>query len=212
MSVENKNQDKILYQIKRLGPQAAKLMADKLGITTMAVRQHLSQLESQGLVTTTEPVAQKRGRPVSAWTLTQSGHDRFPDAHAQITVELIASVREVLGENALEQVIKKRGMQIHLQYEKALSKITGVRGKTKELARLRTNEGYMADVEDIGKNRYLLIEHHCPICIAATSCEGFCRTELESFQQLLTPLASVERTEYLMDGARRCTYLITANT
>ena len=44
------SQDKILYQLKRLGPLTAKLVGKELGMTTMGARQHLAQLESEGLV------------------------------------------------------------------------------------------------------------------------------------------------------------------
>lgn len=46
------------------------------------------------------------------------------------------------------------------------------------------------------------------ICAAATSCQGFCRSELSMFRDLLGPEADVERTEHLLQGARRCAYLI----
>jgi predicted ArsR family transcriptional regulator len=42
--------DRILYQLKTKGPQTAGPMAAKLGITAMAVRQHLYRLKQQGLV------------------------------------------------------------------------------------------------------------------------------------------------------------------
>ena len=70
------NQDKILYQIKRLGPQTVKSLAENLGVTTMAVRQHLSQLAEDGLVSSQDPELQKRGRPVKSWKLTGVGHRR----------------------------------------------------------------------------------------------------------------------------------------
>jgi predicted ArsR family transcriptional regulator len=35
-------------------------------------------------------------------------------------------------------------------------------------------------MEKEGKE-YFLIENHCPICAAATECQGFCRAELSNF-------------------------------
>ena len=55
---------------------------------------------------------------------------------------------------------------------------------------------------------YLLLENHCPICAAAEACQGFCRSELLLFRALLAP-ATVERTEHILDGARRCAYRVT---
>lgn len=67
----------------------------------------------------------------------------------------------------------------------------------------------MAAVETDG-DALLLIENHCPICAAATLCQGLCTTELELFRDVLGPDVQVERTEYLLDGDRRCVYRIVA--
>ena len=56
---------------------------------------------------------------------------------------------------------------------------------------------------------YVLVENHCPICVAATECQGFCRAELETFQEVLGPGASVKRTEHIVQGDRRCAYRVT---
>jgi hypothetical protein len=56
---------------------------------------------------------------------------------------------------------------------------------------------------------YVLIENHCPICVAAKACQGFCRVELDTFRDVLGPDVSVERTEHIVAGGRRCVYRIT---
>lgn len=208
MEVSNaSSQDKILYQIKRRGPQSVKSLAEILDVTTMGVRQHLTQLQSAGLIESLPEQPQPRGRPLKSWKLTQKGHERFPDAHAQITTDLILSVRELLGESAMDKIIEKRTADTFEQYSASLDKHNTLSGKVSALARLRTDEGYMAEViEDDGQ--YLLLEHHCPICIAAKSCQGFCRSELEVFQKLFEKIASVTREDHLLDTARRCSYRI----
>ena len=55
---------------------------------------------------------------------------------------------------------------------------------------------------------FLLLENHCPICAAATACQGFCRAELDVFRAVLGPGVSVERTDHILAGARRCAYRI----
>ena len=166
------NQDKILYQIKRLGPQSAKDLSLALGMTTMGIRQHMAVLEEQSLVTTTPPEPQKRGRPVARWQLTDEGHARFPDAHAQMTVELITSVRDLLGEQALDKIITDRAEKTEEAYHAALETKRTLAAKVTELARLRTAEGYMAEVERLPDGVFRLAENHCPICIAASCCQG----------------------------------------
>jgi predicted ArsR family transcriptional regulator len=69
----------------------------------------------------------------------------------------------------------------------------------------------MAEWTPTGDGAYLLIENHCPICAAASACQGFCRSELSIFRDLLAP-AKVERIDHILQGARRCAYLVTPNT
>jgi predicted ArsR family transcriptional regulator len=64
----------------------------------------------------------------------------------------------------------------------------------------------------VSKDRggFLLVENHCPICAAARVCQGFCRSELELFREVLGPGVEVERTEHVLAGGRRCAYRVTS--
>ena len=84
----------------------------------------------------------------------------------------------------------------------------GLGERVRALAALRHEEGYMAEARGDGDGGFLLIENHCPICAAATACQGFCRSELEVFRAALGPDVRVERSEHLLAGARRCAYRI----
>ena len=67
----------------------------------------------------------------------------------------------------------------------------------------------MADWEKLAPDRYLLVENHCPVCAAAAACQGLCRSELDVFRAVLGPSVTVERTDHILAGARRCAYEIT---
>ena len=73
---------------------------------------------------------------------------------------------------------------------------------------MRAAEGYMARVEDDGTGELILIEDHCPICAAAESCQGFCRSELAIFQMVLGTGVEITREEHILSGGRRCAYRI----
>ncbi len=202
------SQDRILYQIKRLGPQSVKSLAVALDMTTMGVRQHLNQLENDGLVIPLPEEPQPRGRPLKPWKLTEKGHHRFPDGHSQVTSELIISVREIFGEAGVDRIIKKRTSDTYRQYQASLDLRSNLAEKVHGLASLRTDEGYMAEVCKDG-DEFILTEHHCPICVAAKTCQGFCESELEVFQKLFKGKARIRREDHLITGARRCSYRIT---
>ena len=205
-----KSQDRIIDRLKTRGPQSVKILSKQLAMTTMGVRQHLADLETRGLVLQTQEERQTRGRPVHLWKLSKSGHNRFPDSHAQTALELIDVIRSSLGEESLNQLIDSRSEKVEASYRAQLDAAAPeLPQRIERLAQLRSEEGYMAEVRLL-PDGWMLIENHCPICSAAASCQQFCKSELEIFQRLFENEATVARTDHLLKGARRCAYKITA--
>ncbi|MFM9862732.1 MAG: helix-turn-helix transcriptional regulator [Micropepsaceae bacterium] len=198
----------VLDHLKRNGPSEAAAVASELGVTPMAVRQHLYALEDEGLVSfAAAPKVGARGRPSKLWQVEQRADPLFPDAHAELSVELIANIKEVFGEQGLEKLIVKRTKHQIAEYRAALATASTLKEKVKRLARLRTAAGYMAGAKTDGDG-FLLVENHCPICRAAAACTGLCRQELEVFRAALGPEAAIERTDHIIAGARRCAYKV----
>ncbi len=196
----------VLFQLKTRGPATTRDLAGLLGITRQAMRAHLEKLVSERLVEHAT-VASGIGRPGRIWSLSASGHNRFPDTHAQMTVELIGAVRSEFGEAGLNRLIQRREQTMAESYAAALSGARSLEERLARLVEIRSAEGYMAEFSRRDHGAYILVENHCPICAAATSCQGFCRSELALFERLLAP-NRVERSEHALAGARRCAYLI----
>ena len=199
--------ERFLWALKMGGPQTASDLGCATGVCGEAARQQLIRLASDGLVAAT---AEPRGvgRPAQVWSLTPAGNRRFPDAHADLAAQLIRSIRTQLGEEVLDRLIEDRAAGSKAAYAKALEGAADLGEKVARLAEARTREGYMATHQPEGEG-YLLVENHCPICVAATACQAFCRSELETFRKVLGPEATVERTEHIVNGDRRCAYRIT---
>ena len=66
----------------------------------------------------------------------------------------------------------------------------------------------MASIVKDTPESFLFVENHCPICAAATACQGLCRSELAIFRAVLGTEITVERTDHILAGARRCAYRI----
>ncbi len=201
-------QRRIVERMQRLDWAQAPTLAADLGLTGAAVRQHLDALAALGLVAAEmgEPGG-RRGRPAQRWRLTSLARSLFADRHADLTVELLDLMREELGEEGLERLVERRAAKQTVAYKRALERLEG-RSRAERLAELRTAEGYEAEVVDDDDGSLLLIEHHCPVCEAATSCQGLCRGELETFKQALGDDVAVEREQHLLSGDARCVYRI----
>ena len=183
-------------------------LAARLGVTAMAVRQHLYALQQEKLVTAEErPVP--LGRPAKFWTLTKEAERLFPDAYAELNAALITSVQDAFGPEGMARLLDARVVRQRADYASRINASAPLSKRVKQLAKIRADEGYMAEVKRDGTG-FLFIENHCPICAAATACQGFCASELDLFRSALGPGVKVERAEHILSGDRRCVYRIAA--
>ena len=201
---EGKTRRALVRVLKREGALDSAALARRLKLTPMAVRQHLYQLQREKLVTAEERRG-PLGRPAKYWQLTRAADRLFPDAYAELTLALIGAMGQTLDASAMQKVLDARGAAQRDAYTKRIPSDAPLADRLRELARVRTEEGYMAEVRRDGAT-YLFIENHCPICAAANVCQGFCATELELFQRVLGPDVSIVRAEHILAGDRRCVY------
>lgn len=198
--------EQILFELKTRGAAATHDLAGRVGITRQAAREHLRRLATAQLVEHTRSRSGV-GRPGHRWSLTEKGHGRFPDTHAQMTVELIEAIQGEFGDAGLERMVARRERGMAERYSETLRGADTLEDRVTRLVQLRSAEGYMAESFRRDDGTYVIIENHCPICAAATTCQGFCRSELALFAQLLAP-AQVERSEHLLTGGQRCSYVV----
>ncbi|MBV8048068.1 MAG: replication-relaxation family protein [Paludibacterium sp.] len=204
MDKSSRPEEQLLLWIKTHDACSTANLAQAFGTTTEAVRQQMVKLVEQGMVE--GEVSRKGvGRPKQLWHLTPAGHARFPDTHAQLTLQIIDSIDALFGQDGMARLITHRGAQQLAHYRQALADADSLAQRTQRLAELRSAEGYMARVEHDGGD-WLFIEDHCPICAAASTCQRFCASELEQFQSLMEGWAQVSRVEHLLSDGRRCVY------
>ena len=204
---EKRSRRAIIDSLKQDGPQDAASLARRLGVSAMAVRQHLYDLSGEGLVTHEEE-ARPLGRPAKLWALTAAADRFFPDGHAEFTVGLINSMKQAFGAKGLDKLLKVRAREQIAAYRTRIDRQPSLPKKLQALAEIRTEEGYMAEVEK-ANGGYLLVENHCPICSAAAACTNLCNMELEVFRKSLGSEHEVRRIDHILAGARRCAYLVT---
>jgi predicted ArsR family transcriptional regulator len=202
-----KTRHAIVKLLKTEGAMDATRLGKRLSLTPMAVRQHLYDLQREKLVSAQERPAAV-GRPAKYWQLTRDADRLFPSAYAELSVALIDALGEALGETGVKRVLDSRCARQKKEYTARIPASLALKEKVQRLARIRKEEGYMAEMKRQQGGGFLLVENHCPICAAATACKGFCYTELDLFQTVLGPGVTIERTEHILAGNRRCAYRI----
>lgn len=203
-----KTRDAIVSLLKREGPQDAGVLAARLKVSAMAVRQHLYELQDQGLVSASEQKG-SIGRPVKIWGLEEEANEFFPDAHGDFTYDLIASIRETFGDEGMASLLRNRSEKQIVAYAKRMG-AGDLKERLTRLASIRSEEGYMAEVSKTEDGALLMVENHCPVCQAAKACSGLCAEELHVFEASLGEGVKIERVDHILAGARRCAYRVTA--
>jgi predicted ArsR family transcriptional regulator len=199
----------VLSLIKREGPVSADSLAEKLSLTAMAVRQHLAALAADGLAEFAEE-ARPRGRPVQLWSATVNANPYFADSHSALASDLILQMKKAFGDEGMDRILQLRTAEQEKTYRAQTDTKQTLKAKLDALAKIRSAEGYMAEVRKDEDGNWLFVENHCPVCAAARLCTGLCREELALFHRVLGTDIRVERLTHIVAGAGRCAYRVTS--
>jgi predicted ArsR family transcriptional regulator len=96
----------VLELLRRRGRSSAETIANDLGVTPNAVRQHLTNLERDGLVVS-QPERSGRGRPSLLFGLTERADAVFPKRYGQLATMVLQEVQEMGGPDALDELFAR---------------------------------------------------------------------------------------------------------
>lgn len=204
---KTRTRHEILNILKREGATDSAQLSAQLGVSAMAVRQHLYELQEQGWVSFREE-ARQLGRPAKLWQLTEVANTHFPEGYSELTISLMQAMTKTFGQEGLDKLLDVRMQEQLAGYRAQVNTGETIRQRLKALARLRSAEGYMAEIKADDDGMLLFVENHCPICEAAKICVGLCSRELDTFRAVLGEDVQVERIEHILAGARRCAYRV----
>jgi DeoR family transcriptional regulator, suf operon transcriptional repressor len=195
----------ILVSLKKRGEARAEDLANDLGVTASAIRQHLTGLVANGFVVHRE-VKGHPGRPKHLYHLTDEAETLFPKTYSELTNEVLAIVED---ENpALLQTVFDRRRDRRIEgARRRLAGKTSPDERVAELAAILDEDGYLAEWERVDADTYRITEHNCAVLGVAARYGQACSSEIEFLRKAL-PEADIERTSHMMAGAHRCAYLI----
>jgi predicted ArsR family transcriptional regulator len=196
----------ILNSLKRTRGMSVNELVEKMGMSYMGIKQHCLTLQRDGYLDTWRR-PQKMGRPEMVYRLTRRSHDLFPADSNQFTLELLGSIRDIYGANAPEKflynVFEKRTAEL-----RAKVKGENVVERAKWLARVRDNEGYMAQFLSSEKDGPQILECHSPILNLLEKFPIVGRLEQDMFEAVLG--TSVRREETRTSGLYECAFYFAA--
>jgi predicted ArsR family transcriptional regulator len=203
--VESKRET-ILAFLKTHGQATLAEIAAHLEVSKQGALRHLEALEEAGLavLAPSEAHARGRGRPENVYRLTTLAGDHFPDGHRELTGELV----EFISNQQLRQFFERRAARLEAEYAPRLAGLDFA-SRVRELARLASEHGHMAEVVELGDGGLAIRHCNCPIQDVAARTGLPCLNEQQMYERLLG--VEVERTTWMAEAADDCTYVMKEN-
>jgi predicted ArsR family transcriptional regulator len=197
---------KLLYYLKIMQQAGLEELANVMKISRMAVHKHLAILQKRGLVEGVE-IRGHVGRPRMVYQLTSQSKTVFPKSYSAIASYALDFIERNMGKEAVEKVLHERQSELFDQYYERLKDL-GFDKRVKELAKIRDEEGYMAESKKDSKSggKYVLLEYNCPIIHIAEKHWEACLVETELFEKLLD--ADIDTTHRAAKGDSICKFVI----
>ena len=198
---------KLLYYLKVMQQAGLEELANVMKVSRMAVHKHLGLLQQRGLVEAVETRGHV-GRPRMVYQLTSQSKTVFPKSYSAIATHALDFIERNMGKEAVEKVLRERQSELFDQYYKRLKGLDFDK-QVKELARIRDEEGYIAEAKKESKSgggKYVLLEYNCPIIHIAEKHWEVCSTETELFEKLLG--ANIETTHRAAKADLICKFII----
>jgi len=197
----------LLVSLRKRGEARAEELADALGITVGAVRQHLHGLAAADLVAHREERSGP-GRPRHVYRLAPAAEALFPRAYGELTVELL----DYIGDEDPELVARAFERRRRARVERTRERLAGLDfdARVAEVARVLDEDGYLAEIERLpddadGRGGWRILEHNCAILAVAQRYGHACGAELSFLREAL-PDADVTRVSHILTGAHACAY------
>jgi len=198
------SQQEIVRLLRRQGDLTVEELSRQMGISSVAVRQHLEILEADGLVTT-RTERRPIGRPRRLYRLTDAADDLFPKSYVTLAQTILEHLERAGGPAQVAEVFdaRRRGMEDEIRPR--LAGLT-LEQRVRAVAQMQDQAGYMAEFESLPDQSFILREHNCAICKVARRFPQACQKELEMFRNLLD--ADVEREMHMAAGDSMCSYVV----
>jgi len=194
---------RILEYLQRNGRGTVKELGELLALTSTGIRQHLTVLERDGLVSAREERG-RVGRPTLVYSLTNEADSLFPKEYDVLASVLLEEIRATDGNEKLHNLLHNVAARLAAPYRDR------VQGKpkaerVKETARIMEEQGCLVDVSE-SNGEYYIDEYTCPFPKTAERDRAVCALHVDFVRILSGDDARLTRS--LLRGERACTYRI----
>lgn len=199
------SQRQMLEHLKRRGSGTIPDLGAALDLSVETIRTHMKALRREGLVERRGSRSGGPGRPEILYGLTGAADALFPNREGQLLQDL-ASYLEHQGHGDLVRAFFED--QVERRRAVVRARLNGLDGdaRIEEVARVLTEEGFMAQVETDDGGRTVLRLCNCPMQNLVEVTRAPCRAELRFVRELLGERPV--RVSYIPSGDAACCYTL----
>lgn len=197
----------VLFYLKRRSEMTVADLCEVLGVTSMAVRRHLSGLQKDGLVEC-RLVKQGRGRPTYRYRLSPKAESLFPSAINNFAFELLDAVYEAKGHAGVMELLQLRDEALLKKLLPGLHELP-LPERVREVVRIFSENGYMTDFNELPDGNFFIFQQHCAVHNLASQYRQICVLESRLLERLLG--VKTQRQQYMMKNDPVCGYMVFAN-
>lgn len=194
---------RLLLELKRDQPLTASELAERHQVSANAVRRHLKELESEGLVGY-EREQRGQGAPSFIYRLTERGEAVFPKRYDEALSHVLTFVAETSGREEVRRIFARRFQAHRDRLEAELGEAT-LEERLEAVVDLLSREGFMAEWS-LNEGRLRIAEHNCAFHTVAERFPEICAAEADFLRDVLQ--TDVSREAYIPAGCNSCQYAL----
>lgn len=177
-------------------------LADRLGISPAAVRQHLAPLRGVGLVERrkAEPAG---GRPTYLYRLSLLGQRAFPKRYDLLLAEIVEALLERHGSEAVLEVVTDAARRLARRVEGRFIEAGPEERWDAVLAWIEEEFGWEAQLRASAAGDHEIVLHHCPFLAISADHPAVCGRFFTTLLGILTGETRIEHVP-IRDGFRCC--------
>ncbi|WP_448337015.1 helix-turn-helix transcriptional regulator [Chloroflexus aurantiacus] len=191
----------ILRYLQRHARATVKELADLIGVSTTAVRDHLVHLQAEGMVEVTSE-RNGPGRPRLVYSLSEKAQKSFPKQYDRLISTLLRELIELEGEGKVEQLLDRVSQRLASEYADRMAG-ADVAARLNELRALLEQRGVPAEIDPEGDVLRLFA---CPYYDVAADYPEVCSMERRMIEYVLGEKLVLEDT--IRAGAHNCRFVL----
>jgi len=196
---------RIVEHLQRNGAASIKELEELLGVTTTAVRGHLTTLQAEGYVSRRR-VSEGVGRPYHVYVTTEKVRELF-DCHCDdLALTMLEEVLQIVGKDQVSTLMGRVSDRLAQRYGQGV-RSEAVQDRVQELAVALGAQGVLTDVVAEGDDMIILKTYNCPYHELAQEHREVCEMEQGMMRKVLG--SDVNLSSCIMDGHNGCSFIVT---